>query len=348
MNRRDFLKTTGKTALIISGASGIQGLLNGCVSQIKPFKEEVPVIFPKLKGQKIQPPDAGCFLGIYSFVDSPRDWFTLKIGVEPKISTPMVRTFEVYDKFPKTLAERISESETIPFFYLDLTKYIEPHGFKNLIENKEFAERIKKYADDIVEFGKPIFISTMRELNGNWFPWGHNPKIAIKVWKHMWNIFEQRGANEYTTWVWEIYCPNGAPSSIIGNPNSYYPGDQFVDWIGLSGYSRDKINRTGSMSFNELFYETYKTMRRYHDNKPVMIAECGKTRSKNQSKWYGKAITSLKNMPGLKGFIPWNNINHELPSDCTFTEETYQLFKEVVKDPYFITAKPFVPKPWWK
>ncbi len=70
MNRRDFLKKSCKASLAIGSSVALQPLLNGCVSQIKPFKEEGPVIYPKLSGQKIQSPEHygldGCMVGFFN------------------------------------------------------------------------------------------------------------------------------------------------------------------------------------------------------------------------------------------------------------------------------------------
>lgn len=65
----------------------------------------------------------------------------------------------------------------------------------------------------------------------------------------MWQVYEDSGANEYATWVWEIYADTS--STRADSPSRYYPGDRYVDWIGLSAYSRSGY-RTNTLSLNSI------------------------------------------------------------------------------------------------
>ena len=149
----------------------------------------------------------------------------------------------------------------------------------------------------------------------------------------MWQIFEDEGANDYATWVWDIYCPVGN----VSDPRYFYPGDKYVDWIGLSAYSLRKMPITAK-SFSSLVSSTYREIFRDHANKPIMIAKFAKTRDKLQAKWFEDAFDVLKSWQGVKAAVCWSRMFGGLSDDATFTEETFEVLRKKLQDPYFSSA----------
>jgi hypothetical protein len=77
-------------------------------------------------------------------------------------------------------------------------------------------------------------------------------------------------------------------------------------------------------------------MRRFHPEKPIMMAEFAKTTDSRQARWLEKAFETIKSWPGMKAAIFWNSYNAELPDPHTLTEESYEVYRKIMKDPYFI------------
>ena len=97
------------------------------------------------------------------------------------------------------------------------------------------------------------------------------------------------------------YCPNAAivfspnfVSNFYVNVNDYYPGDEYVDWVGLSLYATRYMNAATLREATEpekLFYSSgdYANMiaqmaeivELYGDRKPIMISESGASHSIN-------------------------------------------------------------------
>lgn len=338
VNRREAIRKIGKSGMVLSGAVLLEQVLSACGSvkdSISPSQQS-PVIYPPLKGHKVQPPENGCYIGFHSYNPSTPDYYKRLIGVGPKIMLPQHQLFEIRRYFIQDQVEGISEQGAIPFVWREFNFEIGYYGFNNIVGQKEVTNDLSKYAQAIVDFGKPIFVSSMREMNGDWYPWGQNQRTFKNIWRYMWQIFEDTGANEYATWVWEIYCP--LPRSNIDEPERYYPGDQYVDWIGLSTYSRTRF-RSGNQSFSELTNQTYTNMRTMHSFKPIMMAEFGKTRESDQYRWLKDAFKTIKSLPGMKAAIFFNHSNVELSDDHTLTDESFAVYAEILKDPYFIGAK---------
>lgn len=333
ISRRDFLKKSGRAALAVGGGFTIDALLGSCATTRS--AQEGPVVYPPLKGHKVKPPEDGCYIGFhreywYPFYES----FIEKIGKKPKIMTVSVSMATSPTSFPKGAVRYITSKGAIPFVYRDLGVDILLHGFGDLVENKEFRKNITKYARELVEFGKPIFVCTMRELNGNWFSWAKNPETAKKVWQLMWQIFEDHGANEYATWVWEVYCPPIGQRKI-DPPEIYYPGDEYVDWIGLSAYARTKYVGL-TQSFRSLVARTYRDMRTNHPQKPIMQSEFGRTKDKRQPPWVKEAYETMKSWPGVNAAIYWDSVNYGLGDDHTLSGESKRVLRGVLEDDYFI------------
>ena len=128
---------------------------------------------------------------------------------------------------------------------------------------------IAQAADALAGLKQPVFLRWAWEMNGNWFDWdgphnGNNPANFIKAWKHIHDIFIAHHALN-VAWVWG---PNAGsvPGAAWNDMNNYYPGDDYVDWVAVSGYS------TGRDNPDSLFGNIVK---RYGARKPIMIAETG-------------------------------------------------------------------------
>lgn len=123
---------------------------------------------------------------------------------------------------------------------------------------------IARQARAIKAFGHPVYLRPMIEMNGGWYEgYSQQPAAFIQAWRRIWRIFHRVGAAD-VTWVW---CPNVTPA--VWDP--YYPGDRYVDVIGVDGY-RTEHNGTAGASFGAIFGPF---LRHFAGRKPVMLAEIG-------------------------------------------------------------------------
>lgn len=318
--------------------------LTGCASlQLEP---EENVTFPPLKGQKVQPPEIGCFFGMhYERPGDHMDWadtyLKQKIGKRPKIVIPpyaLMMESRIWGRFNrlKSAADLMSNEGTIPFINKMLYYYLLGQGLENVADDQVFVRDMTAYAKAITRKGRPFFFTTMHEMNINVWEWGLQPEAFKKVWRRMHDIFDQEGANEYATWVFEVYSSGSGMYSE--NPERYYPGDAYVDWLGISGYSRNLNSRSANSSLSGVLHHTYAAMRKHHPDKPVMIAEFGKTRDFSQSYWLKDAFKYIKNRPAIKGACYWDSVMEAIRDDHTLSEASFKVLDQVLKDPYFVSA----------
>jgi Glycosyl hydrolase family 26 len=108
------------------------------------------------------------------------------------------------------------------------------------IEQGKLDDYIRKYARDVRDYGRPIFITPIcAEFNGEWWNCspGGNPSLTaadfVNAWRRTVDLFRTEGAAN-VAWVW-------APIPQIASANRmdfapFWPGDEYVDWAGVDMY----------------------------------------------------------------------------------------------------------------
>jgi beta-mannanase len=120
------------------------------------------------------------------------------------------------------------------------------------------------------------------------------------------DIFTEEGANGHTIWLWS---PNRV-NRICGQrrPSNFYPGDQYVDWIGMSGYYRNYDAKGGSCddisaTFDGVFGNTLPELRNIAGSKPIFLSEIGATeRGGDKAAWIADLFRGLKDNTDIIGF----------------------------------------------
>jgi hypothetical protein len=126
---------------------------------------------------------------------------------------------------------------------------------------------IKAAARNLAKLQQPVFLRWGWEMNGNWYPWaGPNnddkPQLYAECWRYLHRIFAQQGAHN-VAWVWSINW-NNRPPTATNRFQLYYPGDSYVDWVGLSGYN---LSHESPQTLYDPLYNAYGA------RKPVFITE---------------------------------------------------------------------------
>jgi mannan endo-1,4-beta-mannosidase len=106
---------------------------------------------------------------------------------------------------------------------------------------------------------------------------GNTPADYVAMWRHVWGVFHDAGATN-VQWVWSpnLLLINSANSREQAKADyaALYPGDGFVDWIGIDGYNDGIKSRW--KNFADLFGPSYDAITKI-SGKPLMIAEFGCT-----------------------------------------------------------------------
>lgn len=170
---------------------------------------------------------------------------------------------------------------------------------------------ITKWATGARDWKHPFFLRFAWEMNGDWYSWseGRNGNTIgqyVQAWQHVHDIFTQVGATN-VTWVWCVSAEYPGSKSL----ESLYPGDAYVDWVGIDGYNFPR--KAGWQSFAAVFGPTYDHLQRLAPTKPVMIAEFGSSESGgSKADWITDALATQlpQNFPNIKAVV-WFNWNLE-------------------------------------
>jgi mannan endo-1,4-beta-mannosidase len=125
---------------------------------------------------------------------------------------------------------------------------------------------LTSYADQVAGFGREVIISFGHEMNGDWETWGYRStpaKTFIAAWRHIVTLFREQGANN-VIWLWQV---NSLGGSQTGPPHDWWPGSQYVTWVGVSGYYYTIGN-----TFDNVFNPVVNAVRQFTQD-PVLIAE---------------------------------------------------------------------------
>lgn len=104
-------------------------------------------------------------------------------------------------------------------------------------------------AQDAANWGWPILCRPNWEMNGWWYAWGpydgnNNPRPGctptdyVNAWQHYRSIFAQYAPNVsfiFCPHLWIQFLANGNTPPYV--PTDMYPGDAYVDWIGMDAYA---------------------------------------------------------------------------------------------------------------
>jgi len=235
------------------------------------------------------------YFGMYT-EQAPHNWATLdSTSVKARGSPPLVGYFGGWDEELRGDAvTRAWSRGKLPM----LTWESRPIAAQNdVVEEPEYSlprildgafdEYLHRYARSITKTGLPLALRLDHEMNGTWYPWserrgdgssinGNRTGDYVEMWRHVHDIFEQEGANDYVIWVWAPNRVDKLPASLQDPAylQSLYPGDDYVDWVGMSGYLRPPFRDGEAITFDTTFGATLAQLRGISD-KPIMLAEVG-------------------------------------------------------------------------
>ncbi|MBP7152250.1 MAG: beta-mannosidase [Paludibacteraceae bacterium] len=149
----------------------------------------------------------------------------------------------------------------------------------------------------------PIVFRPWHEHTGSWFWWGKDlcaPEEYQQLWKMTVEFFREKGVNN----LLYAYSPD-----IQGPGQIYmerYPGDEYVDILGLDGYHRD--NEAGIESFQNSLNTilSFMTNEGEKRNKPIALTETGLEAIPIANWWTGVLLPIVDKYP-ISYVMVWRN-----------------------------------------
>ncbi len=260
------------------------------------------------------------------------------------------KTFLVGNPFPAEAVQRAYEDGRVLMLTLQpFSKDLNWIAVPEIIEGKH-DEEIRQWAEGIKELGEPIFVRPLNEMNGDWDPWcawfyGKDTELYVKAWRHIVNIFRETEAdNAY--FVWNPH-DRSYPNFLWNNAHLYYPGDDYVDWVGLTGYNNG-TSYEGDVwrEFAEIYDHLYADYMQRYGHKPFMITEfsCNEVGG-NKAQWIDKGMALLaKNYGNIKIATWFDNQDNLWLYQLDSSPEAWAAFKKGLKENSYYTGAVSVKK----
>lgn len=214
---------------------------------------------------------------------------------------------------------------------------------------------IDRWADAAREHGGPILVSFCNEMNGNWFPWSGTyygaddpapgspphpkppgplpggqppapppppdprlryagPEFFKRMYRRVVDRVRARGARN-VQWVFHVNNFS-EPYAPWNSPAQYYPGADYIDWMGLSVYGQQYPNGEWK-DFDSMLRSGYDELCRVDPDKPLMVTEWGvgefpkrdetKRSGGDKGQWIAEAFENMRvDFPRIRAAIYWN------------------------------------------
>lgn len=214
-----------------------------------------------------------------------------------------------------TRDEQILGRDRLLMLAWESTVWREPHhtdwtedqlGWAKVASGTYDREIIDPQARRIKAYGKRVFLSFDQEADARVGDAG-TPEEYVAAYRHIHDRFEELGVDN-VVWVWTVsgYLPAGKLFERL------YPGDDYVDWIGMDQYNYFTCHDTTDWKdFDRSQRPAYEWLRAHISaGKPLMFAEYATVPDPadedRQREWYEEIPEAARTMPGAKALVHWN------------------------------------------
>ena len=199
-------------------------------------------------------------------------------------------------RFPAEAVSVIHQAGKVPFIRLMPRSVFEegapdPVYTMQKIIDGDFDTQLTQWAVDAAQTGIPLLAEFGTEVNGDWFSWNgfyngggettgygdpalpDGPERFCDAYRHIIQICRANGAVNIT-WFFHVDA-DSEPATGWNAIENYYPGDDYIDWLGVSVYGPMEKG-DDYREFAETLDQIYPALTRL-SAKPVAILEFGIT-----------------------------------------------------------------------
>jgi beta-mannanase len=184
------------------------------------------------------------------------------------------------------------------------------HSAQGILAGR-FDSYIRSWANGLRDVGRTVLLRFDHEMNGNWYAWspgvnGQTAQDFVAAWRHVHDIFTAAGATN-VQWVWSpnVAFAGSAPLA------SLYPGDAYVDRVGIDGYTWGASDRAHTWQSFAAVFDATQTQLAAVTRRPTMICEVASAEvGGNKAAWIQDFFSELERRPAISGFV-WFNADKE-------------------------------------
>ncbi len=322
-----------------AGGAALVLLLGACGRSPAPADAQNP---PPKKPVALVVPARGAYTGAYIDFGEREDDVTLE-GIEDFEQLvgkhQAIVAFSSYwgeQRFPAEAANIITQHGSIPLVYWSPWDWPyreqsqavhapDKFSLENILSGR-WDDYIDRWADGAKALGRPMFVSLCNEMNGDWFPWSGvfygggrpiagsdpvryvGPEYFKRAYRYIVDRVRARGASNV---LWVFHLNNFSEPYPPWNAfEQYYPGKNYVDWLGLSVYGQLESDDDKWGPFDEMIQTPYNEVCKLDPDKPVMVTEWGVGEFPDRgdkAAWIATAFDRMSTrFPRLRAAIYWH------------------------------------------
>ena len=228
-------------------------------------------------------------------------------------------------EFPEKTATWIREDGAVPFIRLMLRSTAEEKRKEKVftlqaIIDGAFDADLRRWGQAAHRFGTPLLVEYGTECNGEWFPWNgrwhggsqtsgfgdatkpDGPERFVAAYRHIVQTIRGEGAINIT-WVFHPDA-HDTPDKEWNHFENYYPGNDVVDWIGISAYGPQTPMETECESLRQMMDSAYARL----DKLALEFGCTAGSPAARPSDWAQAALEDIltNRWPRVIGFSWWN------------------------------------------
>jgi mannan endo-1,4-beta-mannosidase len=270
MERRGFLGAVGVAGVAGLGSSTIRAEPRRSILGIYPSDDGSP-------SQQTAP--------IERWLGTSVDVVVLYVNADAEVSVrewfieEMTRTWQAGQIPMVTWLPYIGDEQTTP---TTITRRIRDGEYDDIIDWWADALSTWLRAEDQIMGSRRCYFRPFPEMNGDWLPWSvledGDERAFIDAWRHVHGVLmDEIALSERIQWLWN---PNATEHGEVPT-EACYPGDDYVDWIGIDGYNWGDSRRSSNWQSPTAVFEEMRSRLATLTNKPLAVPEFGTTSRKN-------------------------------------------------------------------
>lgn len=136
--------------------------------------------------------------------------------------------------------------------------------------------------EDRIVGSRRCYFRPFPEMNGDWLPWSvlenGDERAFIDAWRHVHEVLmAEIDSPERIQWLWN---PNATEYGAVPTEECY-PGDAYVDWIGIDGYNWGDSRSSSDWQSPTAVFDAMRSRLSALSDKPLAIPEFATTSRKN-------------------------------------------------------------------
>ncbi len=286
------------------------------------------------------PPSAPLALGAWIPGDesdpSVVDSFASMVGVTPKV----VSWYQDWEDNPgfqvNAMNAYLSRGEMPIISWLPDGSSATP-TFDRAVANGSYDSFINQWAMAAAAWGHPFYLRFAWEMNGYWQPFspgvsGNTTADYVAMWQHVHDLFVQDGATN-ARWVWSPNVEYYGSTPFA----SVYPGDAYVDYIGMSGFNDGHTDQYHWWtSLHDVFAQSYTDLTTM-SAKPMIITETASTETGgDKAAWITQGfLTDIPvSFPRVRAVV-WFDENKEQDWRVNSSAASLAAYQQVAASPLY-------------